>query len=304
MGNLFTKSLNLYDGDVVQPYPVNKFRTVGIAIDSLTSNLYVCDHTYDRVTSTFLSFDIRVFSSDFKHLFTFSHTTLYYPWGICISNNRVFVTEYCYYKNECSVFTLEGNIISKFKTPWNSYWATPSGIAVYTDGDMYLCDEPNHSIFILTHDGYYRFAQSNIKRPRDVKINNNRVIVLDQLDGQQDVLCEYMVLSVFSKNEELLSLIPLGDLCLVKFFQVTPDSNFLLSSLHHIMYVSYKGDVLERFDGDIYSQIRYQPGIVLDNKKMEIVGLLHSEGKPLSFYRYQIKDLCYYRRNTSAISIM
>ena len=150
-----------------------------------------------------------------------------------------------------------------------------------------------HSLFILTHDGYYRFAQSNIKRPRDVKINNNRVIVLDKLDGQQNVICEYMVLSVFSKNEELLRLIPLGDLCQLKFFQVTPDSNFLISSPHHIMYFSYKGDVLRKFRSDVLLQIRYQPGIVLDNKKMEIVGLLHSEGKPLSFYRYQIKDLWY-----------
>ena len=99
MGNLCSRSsLNFYDGFVVEGrYLSNHFRTKGLAIDPVTSNLYVCDD---------ILFGIKVFSSNFDFLFTFTTPSLQEAWGICISQDKVFIT-----KPRTSVifvFTIEG----------------------------------------------------------------------------------------------------------------------------------------------------------------------------------------------------
>lgn len=278
----------LYDDYVVleQSHSVVDLRTKGIAIDPVSSNLYVCDESTHTV---------RVFSSKFDRLFAFTGVPLHYPWGICISNDRVFVTEH--YIAAISVFTLEGNRISTCsfnhtKSP-KSNLSFPSGIAVGEDGDIYICDESNHRIFVLTHDEYrfYEFARSSLKSPRDIKLHQDNVIVLDLFDElKKSVYADKMVLRVYSKKEELLKLIRLEHLSLIGFFDVTPNSNYVIGSFNCIRFVSKKGEVLKTYENKFDLGTVYQPGIALDNKTMDIVGLSLSEGKPLTFYRYRIKD--------------
>ena len=261
-------------------------RTKGFAIDPVSSNVYVCDES---------THSVRVFSSKFDRLFTFTGASLHYPWGICISNERVFVTEH--YIAAISVFTLEGNKISTCsfnhtKSP-KSNISFPSGIAVDEDGDIYICDESNHRIFVLTHDEYryYEFARSSLKSPRDIKLYQDNIIVLDLLDElRKSMYADKMVLRVYSKKEELVKLISLENLSLVQFFDVTPNSNYVIGSLHCIKFVSKKGEVLKTYENKFDFSTVYQPGIALDYKTMDIVGLSLSEGKPLTFYRYRIKD--------------
>ena len=279
---------SLYDDYVVleRSQPVIDLKTKGFAIDPVSSNLYLCDES---------THSARVFSSKFDSLFTFTGASLHYPWGICISNERVFITEH--YKASISVFTLEGNLISRCsfnytKSP-QSNLSFPSGIAVDEGGDIYICDQSNHRIFVLTHDEYryYELARSSLKSPRDIKLYQDNVIVLDLLNElKKSMHADKMVLRVYSKKGELLKLISLENLSLVQFFDVTPKSNYVIGSLYCIKFISKRGEVLKTYENKFDYDTRYQPGIALDNKTMDIVGLSLSEGKPLTFYRYRIKD--------------
>ena len=73
------------------------------------------------------------------------------------------------------------------------------------------------------------------------------------------------------------------------FFDVTPNSNYVISSLNRVVFVSKDGLVLKKFGPNNILKSMYQPGIVIDNKTMEIVGLHNDKSYMLSFYRYPIK---------------
>ena len=268
---------------VGRKYSSDLLRTQGLAIDPVTSNLYVCDG---------ILVGIKVFSSNFDLLFTFTTKTLRKAHGICISHDKVFVT--FMYTSVISVFTLEGDIISRFSFKTPCFSTTSGGVAVDNDGDIYICDDVLSKLFVLTHDGCrnHCFARSSVKYPRDVKFYQDNVIVL----GASSLSDNTIEIRVYSKMEELLTAIQVEGLFGVKFFDVTPNSNYVISSINHVVYVSKNGQVLKTFGSyNISMQHTYQAGIVLDNKSMEIVGLHLFEGYdcPLSFYTYPIIDSTY-----------
>ncbi|KAI6649355.1 E3 ubiquitin-protein ligase TRIM71-like [Oopsacas minuta] len=264
---------------------IMQFSSKGFALHSLTSNTYVCDET-NRC--------IRVFSSEFHCLFIFPVTkSLHHPFGICVANDRVYITEY--YEYAISVFTLEGERITKCSFGYTNNPKTniafPSGITVDDEGNIYICDGFNHRIFILTHydSGYCEFARSNLTQPRDIKLHKDTIIVLDVLHQHKSVYADIMGLKIFSQQEELLKEIEL-DLNSIQFFDVTPNSNYIICSSHYIKLISNNGEVLETFEKNIEISNTFHPGIVFDKKPMEIVGLCSSSGKPVSLFRFRIKD--------------
>ena len=282
-------SLSLYDGNVVaRRYSSDELRTKGLAIDPVTSNLYVCDD---------ILVGINVFSSNFNLLFTFKNASLRNACGICVSHDKVFIPDV--FTSVIFVFTLEGYIFSKYslKTRNKCYLLSPCGVAVDNNGDIYTCSHlrRGNKIFVLTHDedrNYY-FARSSLKSPRDVKLYRDNVIVLDLSNGTNSYH-NLVELKVYSKKEELLNVIRLENFFCVKFFDVTPNSNYIISSLRHIIFVSNNGHILKIFGSTNFEkQTMYQTGIVLDSKKMDIVGLRISGSNPLSFYRYPIGDRMY-----------
>ena len=171
MGNLRSRNSLI----VEQPrYSADTLSTKA-AIDPLTSNLYVYD---------IISRSVKVFASNFDFLFTFTDTSLKRPYGMCISHDKVFITDI--FVCVILVFTLEGYIVSKysFLTCKKRYLriSYPCGVAVDRNGDIYTCESyDSHSkILVLTHDedmNYY-FAHSSLNSPRDVKLHQDDVIVL------------------------------------------------------------------------------------------------------------------------------
>ncbi|KAI6649354.1 E3 ubiquitin-protein ligase TRIM71-like [Oopsacas minuta] len=264
---------------------IMQFSSKGFALHSLTSNTYVCDET-NRC--------IRVFSSEFHCLFIFPVTkSLHHPFGICVANDRVYITEH--YEYAVSVFTLEGERITKcsFRNTNNpkTFKGLICGITVDDEGNIYICDVSNHRIFILTHyeTGYCEFARSNLRQPRDIKLYKDTIIVLDVLQPHTGACTEIMGLKIFSQQEELLKEIKL-DLNSIQFFAVTPNSNYLTCSLYYIKLISKRGKVLKTFENNFDVYNTFHPGIVFDTKTMEMVGLCSSKGRPVSLFRFRIKE--------------
>ena len=87
-----------------------------------------------------------------------------------------------------------------------------------------------------------------MKSPRDIKLHQDNVIVLDLFDElKKSVYADKMVLRVYSKKEELLKLIRLEHLSLIGFFDVTPNSNYVIGSFNCI-----------RFDYTVNSRLKNQ----------------------------------------------
>ena len=256
----------------MQPkYSANLIITKGVVIDPITSNLYVCD-VFSGIT--------KVFSYDL--LFTFADASLGRPRGICISHDKVFITDM--YASVICVFTLEGYIVSKyFITSKKSYLSLSRSVAVDRNGDIYTCDEGNR-ILVLTHDGckHFYFARSSLKSPRDVKLHQDNVIVLDTFNPTGTFMNHLLWLKVYSKNEELLKVTQVDDVnC--QSFDVTSNSNYLISSVSQIYFVSKNGKVLKKLGTDNIPKNMNQSRIVLDNKTKESIGLHIYQGNMLWF---------------------
>ena len=268
---------------------VVELKARGFALDPINSNLFICNES---------AHCIRVFSSKFDRLFSFfggkSHN-LRYPWGICIKNNRVYVTEH--YSSALSVFTLAGDRVSKCSFIHTKNAKTNlsflNGLTVDESGDIYICDQSNHRIFVLTHSdyGHFEFARSTLIQPLDIKIHRDNIIILDMyVMPKKTAFADKMVLRVYSQQEELLKLILLDQLILVHFFDVTPNSNYVVSSLHAIKFVSKRGHILKSFDNKLNDGTTFLPGIVVNWHTMDVIGLSDGEGKPITFLKFRIND--------------
>ena len=281
---------SFYEDFVVleQSNSVVELNTKGFALDPISLDLYVCDES---------AHCIRVFSSNFNRLFSFSgmRNHLHYPRGISIRNNRVFITEH--YSSALSVFSLEGDRITKCifihtkNTMTNLSFI--SGLTVDESGDIYICDQSNHRIVVLTHDvcGHYEFARASLTQPLDIKIDRGNIIILDMLSAPKKAMyADGMVLRVYSRQEELLKIIMLDNLILVRFFDVTPKSNYVVSSLNAIKLVSKRGHVLKSFDNKSNFDITFHPGVVVNRQTTEVIGLSNEEGKPITFVKFRIND--------------
>ena len=86
------------------------------------------------------------------------------------------------------------------------------------------------------------------------------------------MFADTMVLKV-TQQEELLKLILLDHLQLVYFFDVTPNSNSVVSSLNAIRFVSKRGHTLKTFDNKVNFDTTFHSGVVVNWHKMDVIGL-------------------------------
>ena len=146
-----------------------------LAIHYKTGNIYIADRDNHRV---------QVFSCNGDYLFMFSEK-MNRPFGICISQNNVFVTQL---DGHCiNMYELEGKLIKSVGTGGNgeAQFKYPLGLDVSDrTNNIYVCDRGNHRIQILTEELKYHsmLGIDLLKSPRDVKVTRDRVLVLDQSD--------------------------------------------------------------------------------------------------------------------------
>ena len=146
-----------------------------IAIHYKTGNIYIADKDNHRV---------QVFSCNGEYLFMFSKR-MNEPLGICISQNKVFVTQW---SGHCiNMYELEGELIKIVGSEGNGEvrFYNPRALDVSgRNNNIYVCEEGNERIQILSNELNYvcMLGIGTFACPRDVKVTRDRVLVLDVSD--------------------------------------------------------------------------------------------------------------------------
>ena len=228
-----------------------------IAIHYKTGNIYIADRNNHRV---------QVFSYNGDYLFMFSEK-MNEPAGICISQNKVFVTQW--YGNCINMYELEGKLIKSVGSEGNgeTQFKHPRGLDVSDrNHTIFVCDCYNHRIQILTEELKYHsmLGIDLLRYPRDVKVTRDRVLVLARSDP-----CMF----VFNSDHVLTNrLITRGvgkqtrNACR---FDIDREYNIIMSDYtNHCVYVfNQEGEQIHKFgkEGQGIGEF-YRPfGIALDN---------------------------------------
>ena len=228
-----------------------------LAIHYKTGNIYIADKENHRV---------QVFSCNGDYLFMFSEK-MNAPFGICVSQNTVFVTQYT---SHCiNMYELEGKLIKSVGVEGNgeAQFNHPFGLDVSDrTNNIYVCDCDNHRIQILTEELKYHsmLGIDLLRRPRDVKVTRDRVLVLDQSDP-----CMFVFDSEFILTNRLITR-GVGKqtnkpLC----FDIDREYNIIMSDWsNHCVYVfNQEGEQIHKFgkEGQGIGEFYYPWGIALDN---------------------------------------
>ena len=234
-----------------------------IAIHYKTGNIYIADTGNHRV---------QVFSCNRDYLFMFSEK-MNTPVGICISQNKVFVTQLS--SNCINMYELEGKLIKSVGSEGNgeAQFNRPYGLDVSDiSHNIYVCDLDNHRVQILTEELKYHsmLGIGLLKYPRDVKVTQDRVLVLDCGDPCMFVFNLYHVLT----NK----LITRGDAKQTRnpcCFDIDREYNIIMSDYpNHCVYVfNQEGEQMHKFgkEGQDIGEFYHPWGIALDNTGRIIV---------------------------------
>ena len=199
-------------GELYYPY--------GVAVDENTGSIYVVEGFYSRVS---------VFSETGDFLSSFLHHGMI-PWGIALHRDNIYVTDLdnnavVHFKMEQQIRHVAtfGRMFSLFSDEQLYY---PHGIAVSTDGDVFVADCYNHRIKILNESLRFKrhVTHQSMKEPQDVKLTRDEMFVL--CNSSPCVL-------VFSHAGEMTrSLVTRGDGMQVsnaQFFCLDAEQNLLIS---------------------------------------------------------------------------
>ena len=246
-----------------------------LAIHYKTGNIYITDQGNHRV---------QVFSCNGDYLFMFSEK-MNLPVGICISQNKVFVTQW---SGHCiNMYELEGKLIKSFGSKGNgeTQFNYPLGLDVSDkNNNIYVCDRSNHRIQILTEELKYHsvLGIDLLKSPRDVKVTQDRVLVLAENDP-----CMF----VFNSDHVLTNrLITRGDGKQTNYpcrFDIDKEYNIIMSDhSNHCVYVfNQEGEQIHKFgkEGQGIGELYHPRGIALDNTGRIIV-VCHKDTNCLQFF--------------------
>ena len=228
-----------------------------LAIHYKTGNIYIADIDNHRV---------QVFSCNGDYIFMFSEK-MNKPVGICISQNKVFVTQST---GHCiNMYELEGKLIKSVGSEGSgeAQFKYPRGLDISDrNNNIYVCDSNNQRIQILTEELKYHsmLGIDMLKYPRDVKVTRDRVLVLDGSDP-----CMF----VFNSDHLLTNrMITTGDGKQTKdpyCFDIDREYNIILSDYwNHCVYVfNHEGEQIHKFgkEGQGIGEFYHPFGIALDN---------------------------------------
>ena len=228
-----------------------------IAIHYKTGNILIADRNNHRV---------QVFSCNGDYLFMFSKK-MNRPVGICISQNKVFVTQNT---GHCiNMYELEGKLIKSVGSEGKreAQFNYPIGLDISDrNNNIYVCDCYNHRIQILTEKLKYHsmLGIDLLKYPRDVKVTRDRVLVLAGSDP-----CMF----VFNSDHVLINrLITSGDGRQTRnpcCFDIDREYNIIMSDAwNHCVYVfNQEGEQIHEFgkEGQGIGEFYHPCGVALNN---------------------------------------
>ena len=229
----------------------------GIAVHYKTGHIYIADKENHRV---------QVFTCNGDYLFMFSEN-MNYPVGICITHNRVLVTQF---SGHCiNMYELEGKLVESVcsKGSGEAQFNCPHGLAVSDrTNNVYVCDCNNNRVQIFTEDLKFHsmLGIGVFNYPRDIKVTRDRVLVLDMSDP-----CMF----VFDSNHVLTNrLITRGTGKQTDYpvcFDIDREYNIIMSDYnnHCVCVFNQEGEEIHRVgkNGQGIGEFVNPYGIVLDN---------------------------------------
>ena len=234
-----------------------------LAIHYKTGNIYIADSGYRRV---------QVFSCNGDYLFMFSKK-MNEPVGICISQNKVFVTQW---SGHCiNMYEIEGKLIKSVGSEGNgeTQFNCPHGLDVSDrNNNIYVCDCSNHRIQILSEELKFHsmLGIDLLKYPYDVKVTRDRVLVLAVSNpcmfvfNSDHVLTNRLITRGVGKQTS-------NPLC----FDIDREYNIIMSDTrNHCVYVfNQEGEQIHKFgkEGQGIGEFYHPYGIALDNTGRVIV---------------------------------
>ena len=246
-----------------------------LAIHYKTGNIYIADSANHCV---------QVFSCNGDYLFMFSEK-MNAPVGICISQNKVFVTQV---SGHCiNMYELEGKLIKSVGSEGNgeAQFNHPLGIDVSDrNNNIYVCDYYNHRIQMLTDALKYHsmLGIDLLKYPLDVKVTQDRVFVLDDNDpfmfvfNSDHILTNRLINRGYGKRTNL-------PYC----FDIDREYNIIMSDYsNHCVYVfNQEGEQIHKFgkEGQGIGEFYHPFGIALNNTGRIIV-VCHKNTNCLQFF--------------------
>ena len=246
-----------------------------IAINYNTGSIYIADSDNHRV---------QVFSCNGEYLFMFSEK-MNGPESICISQNRVFVTQWS--GNCINMYELEGKLIKCVGSEGNreAQFKNPLGLDVSDrNNNIYVCEYSNNRIQILTEELKYHsmLGIDLFKRPRDVKVTRDRVLVLAENDP-----CMFVFNSDHVLTNELITRGVGRQTSNPCRFDIDREYNIIMSDYrNHCVYVfNQKGEQIHKFgkEGQGIGEFYHPYGIALDNTG-HIIVVCHKDTNCLQFF--------------------
>ena len=162
----------------------------GLASDEPNQLIYIADCVNSR---------IQVVSFAGKYLKRFGQGILKSPWGIAVTEDNVFVTDYRLHallqfgKKDYKLVRIAGTEGGGGEGQLNF----PRGLCIDYNGDVYVADSSNNrvSVFSKELNLLKHLGTQQLKNPLDVKVTPNSVVVLDYSPN-----CIYF----FSRSGDLL----------------------------------------------------------------------------------------------------
>ena len=151
----------------------NELDATGLVIDELNQLIYIADHSNSR---------IQVVSFTGNFLKRFGQGILKLPFGIAVTEENVFVTDHDLHallqfrKKDCKLMKRTGT-----KGGGDGQLYYPKGLCIDSNGDMYVADCSNHRVSVFSKELKFLNCIGNqqLKYPRDVKVTQDSVVVLD-----------------------------------------------------------------------------------------------------------------------------
>ena len=248
-----------------------------IAIHYKTGNIYIADSRSSKHR-------VQVFSCNGDNIFMFSEK-MNTPVGICISQNKVFVTQHT---GHCiNMYELEGKLIKSVGSYGNgeTQFNNPLGLDVSDrNHNIYVCDYNNHRIQILTEELKYHsmLGIDLLNNPRDVKVTRDRVLVLNCSDP-----CMFLFNSDHVLTNRLISR-GVGEQTTNPYcFDIDREYNIIMSDYsNHCVYVfNQEGEQIHKFgkEGQGIGEFYHPIGIVLDNTG-HIIDVCRKDTNCLQFF--------------------
>ena len=226
-------------------------RPRGLALDEPNQLIYIADCDNIR---------IQVVSFAGKFLKRFGQGILKQPWGIAVTEDNVFVTEWSLHallqfgKKDYKLVRRTGT-----EGVGEGQLNYPRGLCTDYNGDVYVAESSNHRVSVFSNDLNFmkHLDTQQLKFPHDVKVTPNSVVVLDISPN---------CIHFFSRSGDLLhSCVTLGDN--PWFFCLDTAGNILISDYkrHSIKILSPSGQLIHEIGkkGHVRGDLYYPYGICL-----------------------------------------